>query len=212
MGREPILSEEQLDYLLEVLNIGAGNAAGALEQLLGRRIEMRMTEMHFVTVAELCSLFDDVYLPFAAVKMGLVDDMRGDLIFMMDDRHRATLLSIMKDGIPLCSMPYYPEEMDISVIEELGNILAGVYLNAVQEMSGLSTYHTVPGFRMGRGDALLDDLIFCRYERGRRVLVIENRFTIETGFTIPFFSLLAPSPQSLEALAGTLKKHELAEQ
>jgi chemotaxis protein CheC len=92
------LSTLQLDAIREVGNIGAGNAATALSQLLGRTVDME------VPVADLVSIYD---IPFrygspesqvCAILIRVEGDFSCNLIFVMEEAEDRTFGPVALHG------------------------------------------------------------------------------------------------------------------
>ena len=91
MKGNDLFTEEQLDYLVEMLNIGAGNASTALSHLLQCEVNMKMPGVEVVPPAQAASTLGDPALPVACLRMKMVGDMTGCLFFIVpDDREGET--------------------------------------------------------------------------------------------------------------------------
>lgn len=66
---------------------------------------------------------------------------------------------------------------DTSIIEEIGNILAGVYLTAIHDFCKLNIYHTIPLIAHDMAQAVLDETIARSGVSARVLIIIVNKFT-----------------------------------
>ena len=200
-------TEEQLDYIREMMNIGAGNAATALQQMLKQPVDLKIPRVNVLPVTQIQSIFDTPSLPVVCVKMGMVGDVGESLFFIVPEEHKERLVSLVKQATPGFSQSKVqsPDEMGLSALAEIGNILAGTYLTAIHDFCGLNIYHTVPVLATDMIQALLDEILIklsCYIEA---VILIENEFALEEE---PFKTLLLMllDAKSTEVLANSLEQ------
>ena len=154
------LSPTQMDALREIGNVGAGNSATALSQIINHRIDMNIL----------------VLLP-AESAFYLVDMLMG--------KKRGETQNL--------------DYLDESALMEIGNILAGAYLNALFNLTKLSLLPSIPALAMDMAGAILNVVLIQLGQMGDHALVIETEFTTdEEGIKGHFF--LVPDPGSLDTI------------
>ena len=121
-------SEIQRSALLEIANIGSGNAATALSQLLGKPVEITYAEALLATLAEAADKIGAAAAPSAVVDTPVADD-GGKVLLLFPDGAGEQLCELFGTRLD--------DEMGRSALREVGNILASSYLNAVVEMTGM---------------------------------------------------------------------------
>jgi chemotaxis protein CheC len=121
-------SELQRSALLEIANIGSGNAATALSQLLGKPVEITYAEALLATLAEAADKIGAAAAPSAVVDTPVADD-GGKVLLLFPDGAGEQLCELFGTRLD--------DEMGRSALREVGNILASSYLNAVVEMTGM---------------------------------------------------------------------------
>ena len=202
---DKILTAEDVDYLEEMMNIGAGNAASALEQILKVKSDMHMPEIHVVPPQKTFSVIGDPLEPVACVKMNMVGDIQGDLFFIISQEMK-TLFSESavyashikrKNGEP----------SDTSVIVEVANILAGVYLTAIHDFCKLNIYHTTPFIAYDMVQAILDESIARRGVNAKAIIVVANRFSTNMAENqlVRTFLIFIPSADSEKVLLDSIR-------
>lgn len=164
-------SEEEIDFLREMMNIGAGNAAAALEQILQQRVEVLLPEVKILPAMKAISGIGNPSLQVACAKMDMVGDVRGAPFYMIDnqDKDQISLLAEHAAG-----MKKKHGGHDLSVIEEIGNILAGVYLTAIHDLCKLHIYHTVPVLAIDMLQAVLDESIAVASRETQKVFFLRE--------------------------------------
>jgi chemotaxis protein CheC len=122
-------SELQRSALLEIANIGSGNAATALSQMLDKPVEITYAEALLATLAEAADKIGAAASPSAVVDTPVADD-GGKVLLLFPDGAGEQLCELLGTSID--------DEMGRSALREVGNILATSYLNAVVEMTGMA--------------------------------------------------------------------------
>jgi chemotaxis protein CheC len=123
-------SELQRSALLEIANIGSGNAATALSQLLGKPVEITYAEALLATLAEAADKIGAAAATSAVVDTPVADDGGGKVLLLFPDGAGEQLCELFGTRLD--------DEMGRSALREVGNILASSYLNAVVEMTGMA--------------------------------------------------------------------------
>ncbi|MBI2267371.1 MAG: chemotaxis protein CheC [Armatimonadetes bacterium] len=136
------LNVVQLDALKEVGNIGTGHAATALSQLLGhRKVEVKIPEVTTATLDQLnWDPTGDSVMLFLLLK--IYGEATGTLIITFP-REAAFKLADMLTSRDLGTTKVLGP-LEESALKELGNILAGCYLNSLSQFSGLLLIPSVP--------------------------------------------------------------------
>lgn len=189
-----VLEEEHLDFLKEMMNIGIGNAAAALEQILQSQVEVRIPTVTILSALEMPDYFADPTFPVACAKMGMVGDVAGDLLFIVPADERTALIHLAEEAMPGTELTKRElaktTEWDTSVLSELANILAGVYLAAIHEFSGLNLYHTVPVLSLDMIQAITDEPIAQWVSQNPLIILIENNLILKQEQVNAYFLFL----------------------
>ena len=206
-NNKQMLNEEQMDFLKEMMNIGAGNACTALHKMLRHPVDLIIPRVHVLSITQVPSIFDRPSLPVACVKMGMVGDVYGGVFFIMQEQYQQTLLNMVEQATPgfirLKNINQKPDEMERSVIVEIGNIMTGVYLTAVHDFCRLNIYHTVPMLATDMVQAVLDELLAEMACRTEMSIAVENEFMIGE-YPVRTFLLVIPSLESVGVLVSSI--------
>ena len=93
--------------------------------------------------------------------------------------------------------------MDESALMEIGNILAGAYLNALSFFTNLTLLPSIPALAMDMAGAILSVILIQLGQMGDHALVIETEFSSEVeGVKGHFF--LIPDPGSLSIILSAI--------
>jgi chemotaxis protein CheC len=221
-NKTQLFTEEQIDFIREMMNIGAGNASTALQQLLKCPVDLIIPRVHVLPVTQVASILDTPASLVACVRMGMVGDICGAMFFIVPEESRKKLTNLAeKEHLGIREFPGQKyEEGDISSIVEIGNILSGVYLTSIHDFCGINIYHTVPVLAIDMIQSLLDEALIKTSLQIQTTVLVENEFMIGgppvepviliehdivlEKQSIKTFLLLIPSADSLKPLANAL--------
>jgi len=83
MKNTNLFTPEEKDFIREMMNIGAGNAATALSQLLACTVNMEIPAVTVLPITEVSNLFAEPSVITTGVKMQMIGDIAGDLYFLL---------------------------------------------------------------------------------------------------------------------------------
>ncbi|MCR5196909.1 MAG: chemotaxis protein CheC [Pseudobutyrivibrio sp.] len=194
------VNEKYFDVLKEIGNIGAGNATTAIANMLGLRMDMSVPEVCFLPVEELGSAIgaeDDVIV---GIMLGVEADIDGSMMFLMDTHsaHRIVNRLMMRDDN--YNEPF--DEMDLSAIKEIGNIIAGSYLSALSGLTNLTIVPSVPFVAVDMAAAILSVPAVQFGIFGDNALMINTKFSDDLG--INGYFILMPEEDSYAKILTAL--------
>lgn len=191
------LSGNQLDALREIGNIGAGNSATALSQLINRRIDMNVPKVTIVPLDEVPELVGGPEAVVVGVFLRVYGRAPSNILFLLPQECAFYLVDTLlgkKRG-----ETQFLDVMDESALMEIGNILAGSYLNALFTFTNLALLPSIPALAMDMAGAILNVVLVQLGQMGDHALVIETKFeSDDDGINGHFF--LVPDPGSLETI------------
>lgn len=192
------LNEMQIDALKEVGNIGAGNAATALSQMINKKIDMSVPEINilpFDSMIEKAGYEEDMVV---AVMLKVYGDAPGNILFVMSNETAQSLAGMLLMGFGDVS-----EEMYLSVYQEIGNILGNSYINAISKITGLNLVTSVPGTAVDMLAAILATSFMDAEQFSDYVLSIDTNF-VEDGRETGTNFFYIPKPGSLKKILYNL--------
>ncbi|OKP79042.1 CheY-P-specific phosphatase CheC [Paenibacillus helianthi] len=191
----------KMDVLKEVGNIGAGNAATALSQLLGKPIDMAVPKVQLLNFDEITDKVGGAEELVYAVFLRVEGEAPGNLFFILTPEAAINLLSRIA-GIELMEGDELGE-MELSALNEIGNILAGSYLSSLADFTSLSMYPTVPALAMDMAGAILSYGLLQFGQMGDDALLIDTTF-LEGQNEIEGQFFLIPDPESFPKIFKSL--------
>ena len=191
------LSPIQLDALREIGNVGAGNSATALSQIINKRIDMNVPKVALVPIEAVPDLVGGPDTIVVGVFLRVYGRAPGNILFLLPQKSAFYLVDTLmgrKHGTTTKL-----DFMEESALMEIGNILSGAYLNAFFNFTHISMLPSIPALAMDMAGAILNVILVQLGQMGDQALVIETEFLAEDdGINGHFF--LVPDPGSLSIL------------
>ena len=187
----------QLDALKEVSNIGTGNAATALSQLLGRKIDMNVPDINIVPFEEVMAEIGEEKVA-VGVLVRVLGDTPGNILFVFE---KSTALDLVHRLTGMQEEEL--SEMGNSVMCEIGNIISTSYMYAIAWFTNLTITPSVPAVSYDMLGAILSTTFIEAGQYNEHVLDIETVFK-EDGSEISGHFYYIPMPGSLEKILNTL--------
>ncbi len=191
------------DALQELGNIGAGNAATALSQMVGRTIGMSVPKVMIVPVEEVPELVGGVEEIVAGIYLEVFGDLPSKILVTFPHKN-LVLLTDMLLGNNLGSQTLM-NEMKLSALKELGTILSGAYLNALAKFLDLRMIPSVPALAIDVMTAILETILVEISQETQYALMLQTEIIeTETKITGTFF--LIPEPGTLDTIVKSIAK------
>ncbi|NLV21051.1 MAG: chemotaxis protein CheC [Syntrophomonadaceae bacterium] len=201
MGNYNNLNEFQLSALSEIGNIGAGNAAAALADFMGDTIMMSVPELQIIDVNSMTTILGGPENEMVGILVTMNSDVRGMLLFLLEKDFVCLLLNVLLNK----SINDFTDisEMDMSVIMEIGNVLAGSYVSAIATMTDLDIRLSTPQVAIDMVGAILNYPAAYFGVMDDNLLFIEENFLSEENI-IRSHLLIMPEPDSLSLIFESL--------
>ena len=183
------LSDVEFDVLKEISNIGTGNAATAISKLLNGRVDIKVPDIRVLDFNELPEIIGGAENEVIGILVALERDVEGMMMFVMDKKSASSVVSGIM-GREYEELGETMGEMEISVLTEFGNIIAGSYLSAISKLTGMSIYPSVPALSDDMAGAILSVPAIEFGKMSDRVLLIQSEFSGNSGKAEGFFILV----------------------
>jgi chemotaxis protein CheC len=204
-----LFNDEEMDFVKEMMNIGAGNAVTALHQLLGTPVDLLIPKVHILPTTKVTSVLHNPAKIMVCIKAEMLGDITGVMFFVVP--HEFATKMVMQAENMLQKFTKLtrtkPNKEDNSVIAEIGNILFGVYLTAIHDFCGLNVYHTVPESAVDMVQSLVDESFVKLSDQLKLAILIENEFVIKKE-KIQTNLLIVPFKNSVKPLVEAFRRTE----
>ena len=195
------LNSMRYDILREVGNIGAGNATTALSQLINSKIDMNVPKVELLDFSALADVVGSAEAIVVGILLNLSGDIDGMMMFMMehDAAHRLVNRLVGKD----IENNEAFNDMELSALKEIGNIISGAYLSALSSLTNLKIVESVPFMAIDMAGAILSVPAIAFGELGDKALLIESEFN-QTEYSVNGFFILIPTEESYGRILSSL--------
>jgi len=202
------LNTIQLDAIKEIGNIGTGNAATALSKLLSKVVEMDVPKVELVSIYELSEYYGSPTMPVASVFVRSEGKFSCSVIFIDSEEGANEMvkmwLSVYFGDFAAEALPH---DMMDSGLAELGNIIIGSFLGAVNALIETTFHISVPGVAHDMLGSILDVVASMFGVFGEYALVISTTLRISGAEDVNMDGniILLPDPDALELLLRKLQ-------
>jgi len=200
------LSSMQLDVLREIGNIGAGNAATSMSELMNKKINMQIPSVNIVSFDEMMNLIGGPDNVIVAICFRVQGEAPGTVYLILTVEEAEYLVRQMMPETKLeISSGEQPNELAISVLQEIGNILTGSYLSALSDFTNINMKPSVPYLNVDMAGAILTIGLLELSQVSDHAIVIDTKINdgdTRDGVTGHLF--LLPDLESLPKLFAAL--------
>jgi chemotaxis protein CheC len=195
------MTGEYMDVLKELGNIGAGNATTALAQMLQERIDMKVPQVDMLDFKDVGKAFGGEDTVMAGVYLVVEGDIQGSMMFLSKKETAKYLVNQLMMGMGHPEAEEF-DEMELSALMELGNIMTGAYLNALSDLTKLKIYPSVPEVKIDMAGAILSVPAIEFGVLGDKILMIQTKFT--DYLDIDGYFILVPDVDSYQKIMSSL--------
>ena len=198
------LEDSQFDVLKEIGNIGAGNATTALATMLNIKVDMSVPNVALLPFDNISSFIGSEEQTVVGILLEIQGDIDGMMMFLFDMKSAHHLVNslMMRDVHQDENGMADFSEMEMSALNEIGNIVSGSYLSALSGLTGMKMVSSVPALSIDMLGALLSvpAIEFGKY--GDKLLMIQS--CVEEDDFVTGYFLLIPELESYDKILTSL--------
>jgi len=182
-------------------NIGAGNAATALSQLLGKDVSLSVPKVLMVPVDKMVDRIESKNEIVAAVYLKIFGDITGRALMIFPQNKVFLIVDLLMRRVLGTTKDFGENEQ--SALKEIGNILISSYMNAIAKLMGLNSVPSVPALAVDMVEAIFQTVSAEIAETGSEALLIETDMVEETA-KIQATVFLIPDEESMRKILKAL--------
>ena len=194
------LSDQHIDVLKEIGNIGAGNAATSLGFMLNEDVNISVPELRIEDYNDVINSIGGPEEMIVAVMVNFYGEANGVVLFILSMKDAKCITDILvgedDDDTPVLS------EMKISAVKEIGNILGSAYLGSIAELTGMKIDMSVPYIAVDMTGAILAAPIVEYGAADSKVMFIEESFSSLTSELVSHVIMFT----EMETLRGIMNR------
>ncbi|MBO6301875.1 MAG: chemotaxis protein CheC [Ruminiclostridium sp.] len=201
IGKYEDLNDMQIDVLREVGNIGSGNATTALSSMVGKMIDIQVPSVKVLGFNDAIEEVGGAEKIIAGILIRINGDVDGMIMFLFEQNLIALIVETFFGSAPQDILNL--NEAEMSALNEMGNIMAGSYVNAISQLAGMTIDVEPPVMTIDMLGAIMSVPAIEMGEMGDQLLFIDNNMVIDST-SIQSKMLLLPTIDSLDHLLGKL--------
>ena len=194
------VNDMYMDVLKEIGNIGAGNATTSLASMINAKIDMSVPKVELMEASELGSAICPEDEIIVGIFLEVTHDITGSMMFLMKMDSAHYLVNKLMGKDPTNMDPF--DEMDLSAMKEIGNIISASYLTALSGMTNLTISPSVPYIAVDMAGAILSVPAIQFGQYGNNALLIETEFGDD--YRIGGYFILMPEEESYAKILTSL--------
>lgn len=191
------LNDIHIDVLKEIGNIGAGNAATSLSEMLSKRIDMNVPEVSILNYNDVIESIGGAENVVVGILVSFDGDIDGVILFLL----KKEFVHLIINSLLGTELHNFEEisEMEMSALSEIGNIMVSSYVNSISSLTNMKIDITVPSLNIDMSGALLDAVTAEFAEAADKAIFIKEKYFCQDE-TVYSHMLLLPSMTSLSIL------------
>ena len=192
----------RIDALKELGNIGSAHAITGLSELLKKRIDVSITNVDIIPLQIIYTLFNGPESMVSVVYLeGYSEDFRG-MMFLIFPHPEALKMVEMATGNKVRDL-VVSDEMALSSLKEIGNIMCGCYLNTLAMFIGRKIMHSVPQISNDMLGAVMDSILVDLSLESDYAIVLETAFSL-TQNECKGFLFFIPTSESIDTIFNAI--------
>ena len=194
------LSDMHIDALREIGNIGSGNAASSLAMMLSDQIDILVPVVRILDYEQVMEELGGPEQMIVGLLLCLDGDVNGMIMFLLHQNFANTLLASL---IGEADVGGTVDEMSYSALQEVANIMAASYVNAIADLTGFTINVSVPSMCVDMLGAILSVPAIHYANISDKMIFIEDKFHGK-DLNGPNHILLIPDVESLDKIMTSL--------
>ncbi|TCK97916.1 chemotaxis protein CheC [Natranaerovirga hydrolytica] len=195
------LNEMHIDILREIGNIGAGNATTALSQMINKKVDMGVPKVNILEFKELSEVLGGAENLVVGILFNVTGEINGMMMFALEQSSAHVLVNLLM-GKNIDDFSEFTE-MDLSALNEIGNIIAGAYLSSLSGLTNLKINASIPHLAIDMAGAILSVPAIEFGKTGDKALMIQTDFG-EGKEEVDGYFILIPEEDSFRTILKTL--------
>lgn len=197
------LNELQTDMLTELFNIGMGNAASALSEMVSEEVQLSVPSISFMNKSELIKILEvDSGGHISGVSQQFKGLIIGEALLTFPTQQSLELVRLLlQDTVPLDNLTEFEEE----ALTEIGNIILNAGLSSLADIFEDEITSDLPVFNSGSCSEVIDNSA-QNIKMQETVLYLQVDFSIKKqnikGYVIYMFEV-----ESMERLSLLIENY-----
>ncbi len=195
------LNDFEQDALKEAGNIGMSHAANSLSEMINKKVIIDVPELNLVPLNEITGMGNEDE-SIVGLNLPLEGDVTGDILITFSKDDAEALSTILTGQTDPNRTDFSP--MEISALEETGNILGTHFSNSLTDLLELTLRPSLPYFIEDTMSNIVESITKKWKKKAEYSLIFNTKFSASNENISGVFFLLSDS-ESLELITDALK-------
>jgi len=198
-------SDDRLETTLDwtpVFEPATERASDALRRWTRGRVTLSLDEVRETSLAEVAEALPAGDEPLTMVIVGVVGELSGCLILMLDDESVVELVGVLLNRAVKPTAEW--GELELSALRETGNIFGSAYLNAVSDRVGSRLFPSPPSIVRDFAAGALEQAVMMQAIESDQVLFCRTQLCC-AGSALNVTAFFVPTGELLGTLRRTLE-------
>lgn len=161
------LSELQKEGIGELLNIGMGNAAETLSQMVDEEILLSIPDLNLIPSSDIENKFSKAQVIMTAVSQEFYGAFKGNALLLFPEEKSLDLVwALLKGSVAKEDIP----EMEEDALSEVGNVIINACLGTLSNMFKDSIQSDFPQFKRDKFSNLNEDI--CSQSSANLIMIL----------------------------------------
>ncbi len=176
---------------------GITHAISGLSEMVGTQVRTTFISPRALDAVHLYEVVGDPESTMVAIHLGVTGKATGHILVLFQPETAFDLVDLLMDQPPGTTSSL--DEMTVSVMGEMGNIMGAYFLTALSDNTGAALMPSPPTVLMDMAGAVLDAAVADVLLDSDELLLVETRFGTSDKQIRGVF-LILPNPQLKEIL------------
>jgi len=177
---DKIFNETHLDVMKELGSMGTAHAATALAKMINRKVTMPVPNVSWVEFNNVADFMGGPESVIAGIMVSVTGQIQGMMMFLMPvDSARSVTKAILGKNHPEPDDELAFDDMERSVIEEIGNIVISSYLSSITGLTSINFKPSVPYLNVDMAQAILSVPAIEFGKMADQVLFLESQIQVQ---------------------------------
>ena len=170
-----MINEQALDMLTEFINIGMGEAAASLSDLVQTRVLIKVPE---ISVIDVSNIGEFLGLELSELGVYLSQDFHGEIegrsiLFYTEECSLTLLDALLESPSEILTLT----ESGRATLQEVGNIILVSCISSISDMIGLQTIFEMPVVNVETSDVYFRNML-KELEKLQKAIVVKNKIAV----------------------------------
>lgn len=173
-GRSNEISDELLEKLGSLADKGFADAAQGFSQMIGEKLTVKSPDVSKIHLNDLYDILGGAENDAVGIYLRFEGELKGQVMMVIPYKQAMGIADLLMQRPNGTTTEL--GDMERSALAEVGNLTGSFFLNAIAEITGVSSHPTPPAVMIDMVASILDVVIATMGDIGDEVLMFRTTF------------------------------------